>query len=369
MTPLRIVHLLESFEIGGAELVALRLAAAQRAAGHLPLLVGFRAGPLLQRAKPHQLDCYVMHKSVRFDVALPFRLAALLRGEQADIVHSHNPLGLVYAAPAAKLAGVASVHTKHGEARAMGRRLRLLQIAARMVGRFVCVSNETRVYALSTGEAPAGRVDVIDNGVDTNAYRPDPTRRAVVREALGIAPAVVVIGTVGRLNKVKNQARLLRAAAPVLANERHLAEVHLLIAGDGPERGALEALAHNLGVAARVHFLGARADVEAVLNAMDVFVLSSDTEGLPLVILEAMASGLPVISTQVGAVASVVATAGRLVEVGNDSALYNEIGHLCNNSALREELGEVARERVVSHYSLKSMHEAYMTVYRALRRV
>lgn len=359
MSALRILHLLASFDIGGAELVALRLARAQRDEGHEPLIVGFSAGPLLDRMHADDLASFVMHKGDRFDAGLPLRLASLLGNERADVIHSHNPMGLVYAAPAAKLAGVASVHTKHGEAKDIPRRMLLLRAAARLLGGFVCVSEETRAYAEQTGEAPRGRLHVIDNGVDTRVFRPDGARRAQIRGELGLGDDVTVLGTVGRLSAVKNQALLLRAAAPLL-DERHA----LVIAGDGPERARLESLAASLGC--DVHFLGARGDVDAVLDALDVFVLSSDTEGLPLVLLEAMASELPVVSTDVGGIGAVLGERGKLVPKGDERALREALAALLAAPAERRRLGALGRARVEADYSLASMHAAYMRLYRRL---
>lgn len=358
MSALRILHLLASFDIGGAELVALRLARAQKADGHLPLLVSFAAGPLLDRIRSEKLASFVMHKGARFDAALPVRLANLLRNERADVIHSHNPMGLVYAAPAAKLARVASVHTKHGEAKDIPRRMMLLRAAARLVGGFVCVSEQTRAYAEQTGEAPRRRLHVIDNGIDTHLFRPSEERRTQLRKTLKLGEHVTVLGTVGRLSTVKNQALLLRAAAPLL-DERHA----LVIAGDGPERPALEQLAATLGCAGHVQFLGARSDVDAVLNALDVFVLSSDTEGLPLVLLEAMASELPVVSTDVGGIGAVLGSRGSLVPKGDEAALLEAIAALCDDPTERRRLGSLGRARVEADYSLASMHDAYMRLY------
>ncbi len=361
MSALRIVHLLASFEIGGAELVALRLAEQQHLDGHHPFMVAFAPGPLLERARERRVPCFVMHRRERFDATLPLRLATLLRDERAHVVHSHNPAGLVYAAPAAKVARIASVHTKHGEARDLPRRMMLLRGAARLVGAFVCVSSDTRAYAERTGEAPKERLHVIDNGVDTERFRPNPNARRAIREALAVPESVSLLGTVGRLNAVKNQALLLRAAAPLLGEA-----CRLVLVGDGPERANLEATAARLGITDRVVFAGARADVAEVLAALDVMALSSDTEGLPLVLLEAMACGLPVVSTDVGGIRAALGEAGRLCDRGDEEALRGALRALRDDPTERTRLGLLGRERVVRHHSLRAMHEAYLALYRSL---
>jgi glycosyltransferase involved in cell wall biosynthesis len=355
----RVVHMIASFEIGGAEQVALRLATAQQRAGHEPLLVGLASGPLTEAAADAGLPSMVLHKGPRFDYLLPLRLASFLADERADVVHSHNPMALVYAASAAKLARIPAVHTKHGEARDIARRMRILNAVGRMVDAFVCVSESTKSAAEATNEAPAAKLSVILNGIDVDRYRRDPAWRAAARAAFGIDAGAFVFGTVGRLMPVKNQALLIRAAAPLLSRS-----CHLLLVGDGEERAALEAAAAASGAGAFVHFAGARSDVPELLAAMDAFVLSSDTEGLPLSLLEAMAAELPVLCTDVGGIAAVIAPdAGWLVPPGDEGALRQALGRLREEAAARVELARAGRARVVERYSLERMHRDYLAVY------
>jgi glycosyltransferase involved in cell wall biosynthesis len=346
--------MIASFEIGGAEQVALRLAAAQQRAGLQPLLVGLGSGPLTGAAADLGLPSLVLHKEPRFDYLLPLRLAQLLANERADVVHSHNPMALVYAAAAAKLARVPAVHTKHGEARDIARRMRLLAAVGRLVDAFVCVSDSTRSAAEKTREAPASKLSVILNGIDTDRYGRRPAARAAVRHELGIDPSAFLLGTVGRLSAVKNQALMIRAAAPLLGPS-----CRLLLVGDGPERAALEALGGRW-----VHFTGARSDVPEILAALDAFVLSSDTEGLPLSLLEAMAAELPVVCTDVGGIGAVLdPTTGWLVPAGDAAALTRAFERLRDEPATREALGAAARARVCERYSLERMHRDYLELY------
>ena len=145
---------------------------------------------------------------------------------------------------------------------------------------------------------PAGQIQVIWNGIDPHQFRPPrPDERRTVRAELGIPPDVPVVGTTGRLAPVKNQAMLLAAVARLQADWPTL---RLLVVGDGPLREPLARQARDLGIDGRVIFAGQRDDVRRMLWAMDVFALSSNSEAMPVTVLEAVSSGLPCVATAVG---------------------------------------------------------------------
>src|SRR5213078_1005000 len=157
---------------------------------------------------------------------------------------------------------------------------------------------------------------------------------------LGIDADAWVIGTVGRIAVEKNHALLVKAIAPLVGPR-----TRLIIAGDGQLLPAVTELTGSLGVAPFVHLLGARGDVPDILNALDTFVLSSDLEGLPLVVLEAMATGLPVVSTRVGGVPNVLdeGQTGFLVPAGDEPALRDRVAQLRTDPATNRAVGERAR--------------------------
>jgi glycosyltransferase involved in cell wall biosynthesis len=206
---------------------------------------------------------------------------------------------------------------------------------------------------------------VIANGIALARFHPDPAAGARVRAGLGLDQAAWVVGTVGRLAAEKNQALLLRAAAPLLGPG-----ARLVLAGDGPLRPALAELAARLGVAPFVHLLGARGDVPDVLNALDVFVLSSDSEGLPLVIPEAMAAGLPVVSTRVGGVPTVLADGdtGFLVPPGEEAPLRARLAALRGAPDAARACGARAREAALARFSAERMAREYLELYAAVLR-
>jgi glycosyltransferase involved in cell wall biosynthesis len=245
------------------------------------------------------------------------------------------------------------VHTRHGPGVGSRRERWLRRQAARFADAYVSVCAET---ARMHRDCPAGKLSVIENGVDPLRFRPDPAARAAVRGELGIGAGAWVMGTVGRLAAEKDQALLLRAAAPLLIDDRLL-----VLVGDGPERGRLQALAADLGVAARVRLLGARSDVARVLAALDVFALTSRMEGLPVALLEAMASGLPVVATAVGAIPTVLGGHGLLG--GEEGTLRAHLAALAAAPDRARALGAEGRRRVEAHFSLARMVERYWALY------
>jgi len=265
---------------------------------------------------------------------------------------------MVYGAPAGKLAGACVIHTKHGVNPDLARRVFLRKWAAKLVDGYVAVSVHTAEDALLSDQICVGKLRVIENGVDTELFHPRKDKPAIRRE-MGIDTRAV-IGTVGRLNRVKNQAMLLRASAPLLRDG-----AGLLIAGDGPERGNLEELARELGIRQQVRFLGEFSDIPALLPAFDVFALTSDTEGLPLAVLEAMACGLPVVATAVGGVGTVVreGRTGYLVPAGDEIGIRDRISRLLSDNGLAEDYGQSARTRVVEDYSMDRTAREHMDFY------
>lgn len=363
---LSVVHLLSSFGVGGQERVALDLATQQKAAGCRVATIALAGGALRSAFDDAQIPTEVVEKRPGIDVTLPLRLARALRAFDADILHTHNPQPLIWGAPAARLVDAALVHTKHGANPGSSRQLAMRRAAARLADAYVAVSAVTAEVARRNHEVAEERLWTIPNGIDLTRFDRPAGERAEVRRELEIPDAAIVAITVARLAPEKNQALMVSAIAPLLSER-----VHLLLVGDGSERGALEAQRANLGAANRsVHLLGVRNDAPRLLAASDLFLLSSNTEGLPLVIPEAMAARLPVIATSVGGIPAVIleGETGYLVPAGDETALRSRIVKLVDDRALRINLG--ARGHAVAHerYGLERVVRDYLAVYRYVTR-
>ena len=360
----RIVHILSSFGMGGQERVAFDLATSQRAAGCAVTALSLAPppdGPLAAEFRDAGIEVVrVARVKPGVDPILILRLARWLRSHKIELVHTHNRMALIYGAPAGKLARAAVVHTKHGNNPQGGTRLIAGNLAGRCVDAFVAVSAETAAFARKRSEVDDRKLMVIPNGIELGRFHPAPEARVRLRKQLGIDAGAWVIGTVGRIAAEKNQALLVRAMAPLLGPA-----TRLVIAGDGPLMPDLTALVGSLNTARYIHLLGARRDVPELLNAMDTFVLSSDTEGLPLVVLEAMATALPVLSTRVGGVPNVLdeAETGFLVPVGDEAALRDRAAQLRADPETNRAIGARARDAAVTKFSADRMQRDYLALY------
>ena len=360
-----IVHVLSSFGVGGQERVALDLAIGQRARGHRVGVISLAPPPdgaMAAEFAEAGIEVGRVEKHGGLDPTLVPRLARELRARRADVVHTHNPLPLIYGAPAARLIGAAAIHTKHGVNPGGRAHLLLRRAAAQLVHAFVAVSDTTAAQARAQHDMPAGRLHTIPNGIRLDRYQPDPEARAAARVELGLGDAWVV-GTVGRLDDYKNQAMLVRAMAPMLSSR-----VRLVLVGDGPSRAAVEAVVAGLPEPRWVVVAGRRMDVPKLLPAFDVFALPSKTEGLPLVVPEAMAVGLPIIATAVGGLPSVVddGETGLLVPV-DEAALRTAIERLAAAPEATREMGRRARTVALTRYSHDRMVDAYLDLYAEAR--
>jgi len=357
---LHITHVLSSFETGGQERVALELASAQRRRGNRVMAVSLAPlphGPLAAEMRARGVEVRGLPKGAAFDASLIVRLAKLLVEEHVDVVHTHNPQPLAYGAMAGRLARVAVVHTKHGANPARGRRLWLRRLGGHLAHAYVAVSTATSEIARRNRECPPQRLRIIPNGVDLEAHHADAQARRELRAELRVPDDAWLFGTVGRVSKEKDHALLVRAAGPLLGPR-----VRLVIVGDGPQMAALRAEARRY--APWVVLTGMRHDVPRVLCAMDSFVLSSRSEGLPLALLEAMATRLPVIATDVGGVAEVLDSgrAGRLVPAGDERALRMHMRELVVDRAAARALGDRALARA-RDYDAATAAQAYLDLY------
>jgi glycosyltransferase involved in cell wall biosynthesis len=363
---MKIAHVLTSFQVGGQEKMARDLAAGQVRLGHEVTAVSLAPGPdgpLGDEFRAAGVKPVQIAKRPGFDPTLWVRLGLFFRRTGIDVVHSHNQLPLVYAAPAARMARARAVHTRHGRFVGKPREIMLRRLAARFLDACIAVSEDAAEVARRHGEVARDGVRVVENGIDTDRFGADPAARAAVRKEMSLPEDAWVVGSVGRFVWEKNYALLLRAIAPLLGDK-----LHLLLVGDGIERPALEALLATLPFKASVHLPGMRPDVPRLLAALDVFVLSSVSEGLPLVLLEAMAVSLPIVATEVGGIPAVMRSwGGTLVPPNDEEALRAGLARLAADRAAAVEMGRRARAYVVERYDHRRMIATYLALYEEVR--
>lgn len=347
----RILQLIETAGVGGAETVLLQIAAGLRREFE-PVVGMLRTGWLQERLDEAGIENVRFSSKGRYDGQLLSSIAEFARAREVELIHAHLFTMGVYGSMAARLARIPCIITFHGMGQEWrnGSRLWAMRLAGRLSDRVVTVSDYLRMHAIKRLRIPEHRVVRIYNGVD-------PARFEVRRNVGGS-----VVGTVGRLRPEKGHAYLLDAARAVVAE---VPEATFLLVGDGPCLPDLERHRDALGLNGRVTFLGRRCDVPALLGQMTLFVLPSVSEGLSIATIEAQAAGLPVIVTDCGGPTEIVvhAESGVVVPPADASALARAIVCLLRDPALAQDLGQKGRKRVIQHFSLERMLAAYARLY------
>jgi glycosyltransferase involved in cell wall biosynthesis len=306
----------------------------------------------------------VLEQSRRKPDYLSFvRVARFLRAHRFDVVHTHNTQPLMDAAVGAMLTPqTALIHTDH--ARDFPDKVRYMvfeHLLSWRAFRVVGVSDHTTNNLHRYEWIPRRKLTTIVNGIDGRAFE-GPSDRSRVRASLGIPDGAVAVVFASRLEAQKDVPTLLRAFSMLVDR---MPQLHLAIVGQGTLRPALESQAAALGLTGRTTFAGVRLDVPDVLRASDIFVLPSTWEGLPMVILEALAAGCPIVSTAVGGVPSAVTdeVTGILVPPRDPAALAAGLERLAKDEALRRRLAAEGKRLFAERFSAEAMARRYESLY------
>lgn len=366
--PLPVMFVVPCFGYGGLEQVVLSLARGLDRNAFRPSFCTLLApDPDLYREMGEcGIACHVLDKGHGINYTLPARLAALFRRERVEIVNAHDIGATLYAAPAARLAGVrGTVHTDHSQILMKKKHLPVYRWILRdFVSFSITVSHDLERFLTGTMRVPASRVLTVPNAVDTTRFASRP-EAAPLRRELGLGAGDFVVGSVGRLMTQKGHEHLLRAFAAVLADRPN---ARLVLVGDGELRGSLEELARELGVEKAVRFTGIRRDVPDLLRVFDVFTLASLWEGQPITLMEAMAAGRAIVATDVGDNAQILGGGSRgvVVKPADPVALAGAIAALARDPAVASSLGARASEYAASAFSVPSMVKRYEEVFAAV---
>src|SRR6185437_8573223 len=362
--PLRIALMLETDGPGGAETVLLQLAEELRRRGHDVMPVGPAAGCGWLggqfEARGFVPRTYVLRRPL--DWGCVTSLTALMQAHRTQVVHSHEFTMAVYGALAARRVGGRHVITMHGGryyAEAWRRRAAMRWAMAHSAAT-TAVSGATAVDLRATLGVPDDAVRVVPNGIEMPRGN-----RTALRLELGVRDDELLILAIGNLYPVKGHAVLLRALAE-LEEQGGAPAWRLAIAGRGEEETRLREMAADAGIGSRVHLLGFRADAPDILAAGDLFVMPSLSEGLPLALVEAMATGLAIVATDVGGIPEVVARDREavLVPAASPAALAAAMRSLLGDAARRAALGAAAQRRAYRDFSVATMASAYEALYR-----
>jgi glycosyltransferase involved in cell wall biosynthesis len=355
---MKIVHVVYSLEMGGAEMLVAQLCRMQRAKGHEVSVCAYaRLGAVGEVLRAEGFAIHVPGEA--HPAKTMWRYFQLFRRMKPEVVHCHNPAPTLQAAMSARLAGARCVvSTRHSLVAPPYDTAEELKynVMACFCDWIVGICEITCKNLRETPLAHRDKVVRVYNG-------------AVAVERTGFAELGkrgFTLLFVGRLAAVKDLGTLLRAVALAVAR---VPTLEFWIVGDGPARGELEALAHQLGIVAHVRFWGQRLDTAEFFSAADVFAMSSVSEGLPMSLLQAMSLGVPALVTDVGGMAEVVRLAGggMLAPVGDAAALAEAIVRLAEDAALREGFGQRGFEAYEAEFTLERMEAAYAGIYARAR--
>ncbi|MFH1776262.1 MAG: glycosyltransferase [Candidatus Omnitrophota bacterium] len=360
---INIMHVTNSLDIGGLEMLVLNMLNAldrQRFSSRVCTLR--EDGKLIPEFTKAGIPVHIIKKRNGLDFFLPWKLKRLFQENQIDIVHTHNYAPWLYAAVAKNMVQeIRLIHTEHSNVDDLKRRKILEKILSYATDYIVCDSANVAGFMVKEENINRQKIKTILNGIDVGRFSRQDMQKTLKKE-LGIDEDTRVIGTVGRLVEVKDHLTLIKSFSLVLDK---LKNVILIIVGDGPLRKKLEDFSRDIEVRKNIMFLGARDDVDKVLQIFDLFVLSSLSEGLPLALIEAMAASIPVVATAVGGNCEVVPDekTGYLVTPKEPKQMAEKIITILTDKKLQKKMGECACQRVREHFNLEIMVQEYEQLY------
>ncbi len=361
--PLSAVGVDPELGFAGGETQVLGLTLALAAGGHRAELICDRAGRLWERATAAGIRCHPLRIRNAIDLAAGIGLRAILKRERFDVVHFHTSRAHSMA-PFARGFAEALVVTRRMDYRP--NRMFAPYLYNRAVDGVVAISDGV-ADSLAAAGVDRSRVTVVHSGVDCERFRP-PTaeQRADARSALGLSDGEFIISAIGALEPRKGHLYLIQAIGALAATEKSVT-VKCLIAGQGSIGATLKRETWQVRCADRIKLLGRVDDPRELLWASDVFAMPSVKEGLGVAALEAMASGLPMIASDVGGLREVVEPerTGILVAPENPAAIASAASRLMESTELRAQMGTAARAQVVENYSIEQMAAETLALYRS----
>ena len=363
-----VCQLLHTLNVGGAEVLAGNLVRRLRDRYRFVFLCLDELGPGADLLREEGFTVEVVGRRTGLDWRCPLRLAARWRHHRVELVQAHQYTPFFYALLARlryrRPPIVFTEHGRHFPDYPRPKRKIAYRLLVERRDRVIAVGRSVKKALIDNEGIPDRRIDVIHNGIDTDRFVPSPATRSAVRSELGVGPVEYLVLMVARLDPIKDHLTAIRACVRAAADVRGL---RLMLVGDGPERPKIEAFIREQRLEGLVQLLGTRQDVPRLLTAADTLLLTSVSEGVPLTVIEAMATGVPVVSTDVGSVADVVShgVVGLLAPAGDEAALADHLAQLGRDSLLRAAMGVRGRTRAGAEFSEAAMADRYAELFDA----
>ncbi len=361
-----ICHVLHSLDVGGAELLAVQIAEQTLLDCRPVFLCLDEKGVLGERLEQQGMTVEVVGRKPGFDLPSVGRLRRFFEREEVDLVHAHQYGPFFYSSLARGVqVKFPILFTEHGRDYPDFRRTKRVianRILLRRHDRVAAVGKHVKTALIENEGIAHGRIEVIYNGVEAGKFDAAGPRRAQVRRELGLRDSDVAIVQVARLNHLKDFGTAVHALAEVCSRNDC---VRYVIIGEGERRRMIEAAVKRLGLQEKVQLLGLRHDVPRLLEGMDLFLLSSISEGIPLTVIEAMLAGLPGVATRVGGNSEVVVDGetGLLANPQDARDIAEKLLTLTDDESRRKKFGRCARERAMLMFQSTKMLESYSQLY------
>jgi L-malate glycosyltransferase len=366
---LTVCHVVHSLNVGGAEVLAANLARRMQDRVHVLLACLDELGPLGEQLRREGFRVIVLGRRQGVDWGCMRRLASLCRDEQVQLLHAHQYTPFFYAVSSQFFRRRPPVlFTEHGRwfpDYPRTKRIVFNRLMLRSRDRVVGVGQSVRQALIDNEGIRPDRVGVIYNGINIAQFahgESSSATRLQIRRELGVEAHDLLLVQVARLDALKDHLTAVRTLERV---RQFRPDVKLLLAGEGPEHPAIDQEVRRRKLESQVRFLGLRADVQRLLHAADIFLLTSISEGIPLTVIEAMAAGLPVVATRVGGVPEIVeeGQTGWLAPARDDEQLAAAIQRLAENAPLRKQMGAAGRLRANALFSDEQWCAAYTKLY------
>lgn len=362
----KILHIVHSLKVGGLERIVVELAKGFAKKGYFVGICCLDVKePLGLEAEKAGVKVFSLNKKPGIAWNLPLKIAHIIKTEHINLVHTHNEAGLLYGGIGGLLAGTKKIiHTEHGKELGYDKK-NMIRIVERYLLRHVngiaAVSNDIKTKIINWHGFNSVKIFTIPNGINIESFDRREYREAKRRE-LGLESEYFVIGNVASLLPLKNHHFLFNIFGELL---KKFPKIKLVLVGDGPLRWDLESLSVKKRISSNVIFLGTRKDVAELLTVFDMFILTSFTEGLSVSLLEAMASSIPVVASDVGGNSEIIKHGknGFLIPLEAEKEWATTIKMIIENMDLRKSIGEMAKYTVTERFSLTQMVDQYEKLY------
>lgn len=362
-----VLILLDTLELGGAESIAVNIAIRLKSTDiYKPVFCLTREGGELEnKLKEHNIKCYSLGRRHRYELHKFYGVKNIIRDENIKLIHAHKPGSNLWAGVLGRIFGlpvISHLHTHPRELGPIGGPI-LSKIIYSMSAKIICISEYVRQELIKELNADPSKIVTIHNGIDYRDFIMEPNTDLI--EELGLDSCSLIVALIAGFRGVKNHEMLLHAAKEIIDKGIH---VNFLFVGEGILRDQSESKAKDLGISENCIFTGLRTDIPEIISIIDIGVLCSLWEGIPLVVLEYMAASKPVISTDIKGVHEIIQDGenGILVPLGDINTLANAILHLSNNKSFANKLGKNGFKTVKEKFSEQAMMKKITNMYESV---